>query len=108
MSLNAQTESLISEFADDADMVELIEMFVDELPDRVAAIEKAVSDQDLENLRALAHQLKGAAGGYGFPTITDAAEFLESSVKTNQAADQVKQQIDVLADLCGRAMAKPA
>lgn len=29
------------------------------------------------SLRALAHQIKGAAGGYGFPSITDLAAHLE-------------------------------
>ena len=108
MSQVSETTRLVSEFADDDDMVELIEMFVDELPARVAAIEQATCDQELENLRALAHQLKGAAGGYGFSAITDAAAILESSVKTHQVAEPVKQEVDALVNLCRRATAQPA
>ena len=64
---------LLSDFASDPDMLELVEMFVAEMPQRVAAIEKAVSDSDTASIASLAHQLKGAAGGYGFGCITDAA-----------------------------------
>ena len=108
MSQLTRTEPLVSEFADDTDMVELIEMFVDELPQRASAIEQAVSEQDKESLRSLAHQLKGAAGGYGFPAITDAAATLETSVKATRDTNQLKQEVDALADLCRRATAKPA
>ncbi|MBT6497087.1 MAG: response regulator, partial [Planctomycetaceae bacterium] len=76
-----QPAALVSELADDEDMLELVEMFVGELPERIAAIERSIDEQDLETLGVLAHQLKGAAGGYGFPTMTDAARLLDASMK---------------------------
>ncbi len=98
---------LISEFADDADMIELVEMFVGELPARVAAIQNALKARDLAGVAHVAHQLKGAAGGYGFPTITDAAGELERSAKTTEELDRLTEQVRSVADLCHRARAKP-
>lgn len=95
---------LTSEFADDPDMLELVEMFVCELPERIAALEQACEQQDLQTLATLSHQLKGAAGGYGFPTITDAAMEVEQQART-QAVDQLKKSVDSLIDLCKRATA---
>ncbi|MDP6554248.1 MAG: Hpt domain-containing protein [Pirellulaceae bacterium] len=45
---------------------ELVEMYVDEMPDRIAALERAFDSGDMEGLQRAAHQMKGAAGSYGF------------------------------------------
>lgn len=97
---------LVSEFADDADMLELVEMFVSELPERVSALQNALKAQDIANLARTAHQLKGAAGGYGFPTITDAAAELEKCAKAADQIDKLAQEVKNVADLCTRARAK--
>ena len=96
------TEALVSELVDQ-DMFELVEMFVSELPDRVTAIEEAIAKQDLAALAMLAHQLKGSAGGYGFPSITDAATQLETSAKAGAELDTLAKEIRTLGELCGRA-----
>ena len=70
---------LISEVADDEEMAPLVEQFVASLPARATALLEATFAGDLTRLARLAHQLKGAAGGYGFPTITDAAALLEQA-----------------------------
>ena len=80
-------------------------MFVDELPDRLAAIEKAMNEQDLVALAKLTHQLKGSAGGYGFPSITDAAKVVESSANTDNDLAALAEQTRALVDLCRRARA---
>lgn len=104
---NATTEStpLLSELAGDADMAELIEMFVAELPERVAALRQALTERDFEALRRLAHQLKGAAGGYGFPSITEAAKDLEITAKTDRSLEKTAAEMQALAGLCARARA---
>ena len=48
--------------ASDPEMAELVALFVDELPTRVAAIQQAAADGDWLQVRLLAHQLKGAGG----------------------------------------------
>ena len=99
----ASADALVSQLADDPDMIELIQAFVGDLPDRLVAIEKTLAEQTLDDLARLAHQLKGAAGGYGFPQITDAAGRLESCVKDGVDLDQLRARAADLADLCRRA-----
>ena len=96
--------ALVSELTDE-DMLELVEMFVGELPDKVAAIEKAVGEQDLATLATLTHQLKGSAGGYGFPSISDSAMGIEKGAKASEELETLEPQIRALADLCRRAKA---
>ena len=47
---------------DDELMTDVIRLFLEDLPVRVAAIQEAVTRRDAEALRAAAHALKGAAG----------------------------------------------
>ena len=95
------SDALVSELADD-DTLELVEMFVGELPDRIDAIENAIDERDLTVLGTLARQLQRAAGGYGFPTITDAARLLESSAKVGEELETLALQTRELGDLCSR------
>jgi HPt (histidine-containing phosphotransfer) domain-containing protein len=63
-------------------MRDLIAMFVDEMPEKVATLESLARSRDSDSLRRLAQQLKGASGGYGFSTVGAAAAVLEESLKT--------------------------
>ncbi len=96
---------IISKLGDDEDFVELVELFVSELPDRVESMRKAVEENDLDTLKRLAHQLKGAAGGYGFPTITDNARDLEQNSQATEDLASIRRQVEELADMCQRARA---
>ena len=96
---------LVSSLSTDPDMLELIEEFVRMLPERVRAIEEAVTANDMAALTRLAHQLKGASGGYGFDTIGQAAATLEYSAKAADSVAQLTTQIRELAALCQRAKA---
>ncbi|MCC6908377.1 MAG: Hpt domain-containing protein [Phycisphaerales bacterium] len=97
------TEILLSEFADDPDMAELVELFVSELPERLAVLRTGLESNALEQVQRIAHQLKGASGGYGFPLIGDCAARVEAAVKTGAALDQIRRCVDELSELCNRA-----
>ena len=99
-------ENLFKELSDDPDMAELIEIFIAELPDKITAIEKALTSQDLQALATVAHQLKGSAGGYGFPSITEVAKELESSARAQEDLDKLRRHLETLAALCQRARAR--
>jgi PAS domain S-box-containing protein len=95
--------SLISELAEEADLADLVGEFVEGLPARVDALEAAMVRNDLAVIARLAHQLKGAAGSYGFPTITTAANAVEENAKAHVCVDALRRQLEVLASLCRRA-----
>ncbi|MHB1157008.1 MAG: ATP-binding protein [Phycisphaerales bacterium] len=99
---------LVSQFADDPDMIELVEIFVKELAERMYRIDQALKNEDRQSLITLSHQLKGAAGGYGFPTITDAAKSLEMLARCDDAAiDNLAATAAELRNLCSKAVAQP-
>jgi len=96
---------LISALADEPATRDLVEMFVHELPERVRALQAALRANDFTTFARLSHQLKGAAGGYGFQPITEAARELEATAKTQQDIESLTLQLSELSELCGRARA---
>jgi HPt (histidine-containing phosphotransfer) domain-containing protein len=98
-----QTHPIFSSFADDADMVELIDLFVDEMPARVETLQNALRDRHWDRLRTLTHQLKGAAPGYGFEAIGRAAGEVERVVAHHADGEAVARALDELLAVCLRA-----
>ncbi|MEM1444775.1 MAG: Hpt domain-containing protein [Planctomycetota bacterium] len=108
--MSSPSSPLRSVYAEDQEFGDLIQLFVAELPERIATIDQTLADQDLSGLRSIAHQLKGAGGGYGFTEITDAGRKLERLAETADAEvqediDRVTAAAKELVDLCHRATA---
>ena len=70
----------------DGDYAEIVEQFIQELPQRMQAIEGAVLGQNFEELQRLAHQLKGSGGGYGYPALSERATQLEQLAISHELA----------------------
>lgn len=99
-------EPMLSEFADDPEMQELLQQFLEGLSDYCAQIQQGLQDQDLDTLKRVGHQLKGAGGGYGYPAITISGAHLENTV--NQAGvlnDAVRAAAHELIQVCRNAQA---
>ena len=73
--------ALRSQFADDPDMTAAIAAFVARLPGILTTMSEALANNGHEELRRLAHQLKGAGSGYGYPMLTEQARKLEDAAK---------------------------
>jgi HPt (histidine-containing phosphotransfer) domain-containing protein len=78
----------------------LVERFCAGLPQRIRAIEDAAAKPDWNQLRVLAHQLKGAAGGYGFAAVSLSAARVETAVSANADAEEIGKHVKSLAQLC--------
>ena len=65
-------------------MAPIIHEFVADLPGQVQQLRSLLETQDLDALRRLVHQLRGACGGYGFDGITEIAAVAEAAIKTGQ------------------------
>jgi HPt (histidine-containing phosphotransfer) domain-containing protein len=74
-------QSFVSPLREDPELADLVAEFVAELPQRVGAMERAAAGGAWEEVRRLAHQLKGAGGSYGFPAISAAAREVENATR---------------------------
>jgi len=86
-----------STYEADPDMLEIVCDFARELPARTALLETLLHSRAFAELQTLAHQLKGAGGGYGFAQITEVASRLEQALKSGAAEPEIK---DRATELC--------
>ena len=86
------------------DDIELIEMFLEELPNRIDTLRSVAEAGDFSQLNRLAHQLKGAAPGFGFDPIGTTAAVLEERLKTSNLDmvefEQIQTEFDALLSEC--------
>jgi HPt (histidine-containing phosphotransfer) domain-containing protein len=96
------TDVLNSCLADDPDLGEIVRLYADEMPERIAALLTRYESGDRVGLATLAHQLKGSAGSHGFHPITPYAAKLEQLVRGNSGDDEIRLALDALVEVCGR------
>jgi HPt (histidine-containing phosphotransfer) domain-containing protein len=99
-------EPVRSSFAADPDMIEIVREFALELPGRADTLECLLAARRLDEMRVMAHQLKGAGGGYGFPEITQVAGALESALQDGLAPAEIERRAGELCNLL-RAVVAP-
>lgn len=99
---NEPITSSLAEETEDPEFAELLILFVQDLRARNELLEQAVRAADHEAIRRLAHAIKGAAGGYGFDTISIAATELDELAKSEAQVDQLAESFSALSSLCTR------
>ena len=95
----ARGDRLQSTFADDPDMQEVLVEFVNELPIHVSKIGALMLEQNLDELRRVVHQLKGAGGGYGFAPISRSAAAAESRIKSGDPLKAIEAELAALCEI---------
>lgn len=105
MNVMVQEAALFSPLASEPDLAALVKLFVEEMPDRIDTLRDSVERGDRETLARAAHQLKGAAGSYGFPALTPTASRLEFAARNREPDLHVLELVNDLIELCQRCRA---
>jgi CheY-like chemotaxis protein/nitrogen-specific signal transduction histidine kinase len=95
----AAGEAMVSLLADDPDIHDLLADFVRVLPEKVNELHERLARRDAPGLRDVAHQIKGAAGGYGFPHLSDCAGRLEIQLQSGAPCEAVARTAAALVAL---------
>jgi HPt (histidine-containing phosphotransfer) domain-containing protein len=98
---SAMKTPIRSQFAEDSDFRDVLEAFVDALPERRRLLAELHRSGSLDELGRQAHQLKGAGGGHGFPEISAQAAELQQACHA-QDTDRVRKSLTELLDLLDR------
>lgn len=96
---------LKSEYGDDELMAPLVKKFVSNLNPKIEQLNECLISNRLDDLAKLAHQLKGSGGGYGFPSISEAAKHVETQAKAEPDIEKIQAVVAELTDLCRQAIA---
>lgn len=76
----------------------LIDMFLDGMPDRIERLSKAVEKNELGNLRATCHEIKGVASNIGAENLAFWCQNLESIAQTPETQNSYNLAKKVRAD----------
>ncbi|MDR1141525.1 MAG: Hpt domain-containing protein [Planctomycetaceae bacterium] len=98
--MNTNHSLIYSTLASDEDLREILMLYVAEMPDRIARLERECAARNWSELCSAAHQLKGSAGSHGFAEISLAAAELETALKTHQPEEQITIIVQHLISLC--------
>jgi signal transduction histidine kinase/DNA-binding response OmpR family regulator len=79
-------QALASVFADDPDVAAMLPEFLARLSTRWEELRVAADAGDRAQLETLAHQIKGSAASFGYPSMGEAAAALESTVRSASAS----------------------
>jgi len=88
--------------AEEADYADVVEQFLAGLPNRVAQLEAALDTADMDRFRRAVHQLKGSAGGHGYPGLSDLARKVEQQAAAGEldacvrGLDEIKSLLSCL------------
>jgi len=85
---------------DEALLIEVIGLFLDDYPRLLAEMEHALSQGDLPLMARLVHTIRGVAGNFAIPAVVESAKTLEALVKEGKISqsstefDHLKAAID--------------
>ena len=88
--------------ADDPAFAPLVARFVKTLPLRLAALRSAENESNWEEVASLAHQMAGAAGGYGFPELGEVSSRIEALAKKHPRSGDLARSIFAFDSICAR------
>jgi len=83
------------------DYYKTIEMFVNNLPDKIKEIQEALDENNLQALAFKVHALRGVGGFAGFPVYTEKAKAIEQTIGENNL-EEVCRQVEELTKMCER------
>lgn len=89
----APSDLIHSDLGDPETFGELVEIFLEQLPERLDQLHRFLESGDYRQLALLAHQLKGAGGGYGYPGLTQGAAKLEAEARQPQPSQSVLRDL---------------
>ena len=98
-------EPLMSEYAHDPEMSDLIIEFLAGLAETCRQLDAYLSAGDLAQVRRIGHQMKGAGTGYGYPLLTSVGAALEHATNTDSdVSENVQRQAELFRQVCARAI----
>jgi HPt (histidine-containing phosphotransfer) domain-containing protein len=98
-------EPLKSTYANDQAIADILPLFLNNMPKYVGDLDSHIEHRDWAGAARVCHDLKGTAGGYGYPDIVRATQRLESELKQGQDFELIMTYLNDVRTLCERARA---
>lgn len=90
-----------ADLAGDSEYISLVKKFVDGLPQTLLDADKMLVSENWDGLVKIMHDLKGSAGGFGFPALTSQAEKIHFLLK-EKTIGEIPKRVKQLMSYCRR------
>jgi HPt (histidine-containing phosphotransfer) domain-containing protein len=94
---------LQSTYANDETIAEILPIFINNMPRYLTDLEVKLGAEDWPGAARVCHDLKGTAGGYGYPDIGRAVQQLEAEIKGEKDSAKIAALLATVKSLCARA-----
>ncbi len=89
------------QYFDNEVILEIINIFIDEYPERMETLRKNIDEKDFDQIKFNAHSLKGVVANFVAPEVQELAKQLELK-GTNKDMEDVEDIFNVLKEKTGR------
>jgi CheY-like chemotaxis protein len=83
------SDIIMSKHVGNPQIMAIMPEFVADLPTKVRKLNDFLERTNLPDLQALAHQLLGTCGGYGFDAVSEPAHTVEQSIKAGNSLESI-------------------
>ena len=98
--IEVEMRPLRSIYADDEVIADIIPAFVHNMPRYISDLRASVARGDWQGGARICHDLKGTAGGYGFPQIGQVAQNIEQELKGSCQLAVIEHHLADVTKLC--------
>ena len=98
---NMFRQDLLRSYVCDADLDDIIPGYLESKGEECIQLKQLAKQGSFEEIRSIAHGMKGSGGCYGFQVISDIGRDMEIAAKAANLAD-VLAQVDALQSYLGR------
>jgi len=102
VDIGGSNNRIKSSHAGNPRIMEIIPEFLAGLPGRVGKMTVLLERNDLPGVQAVAHELLGTCGGYGFAPVSEPARKVEQSVKAGRPLESITSEVKSLIDVIRR------
>lgn len=103
----ADPTPIYSSLANDADLLDLVEMYVEDVPEFIQNLTDASTRQAWDEVASVAHQIKGSAGGHGYDQVSESASRLDQACKDAASVTEILMHLHDLVGLLKRIRVSP-
>ncbi|MGL6196724.1 MAG: Hpt domain-containing protein [Thermoguttaceae bacterium] len=102
-----KNKPVYSFLSSDPDLRKIVELFVNEMPARIAKLESSLATGSWFELLGDVHQLRGSAGSHGFSKLPPVAAEVEKLIKSEASDTEIRNAAKNLISLCHLITAAP-
>jgi CheY-like chemotaxis protein len=95
-------DHIYSTLADQPNATTLIEQYIQQVDRVLGDMNKGITAEDFNKVRAACQTLLGTGAGYGFPLVSAAAKDAVTSLDSSQSVSEARDELKLLESICRR------